>query len=175
MQGFRARNIGRDLAIESHDALNRPHGEIRFAAQTPDPKTAGIGMALLPMVNLQQHGQPHLARRGMRGGALVGEAGGIVACEARKPQGNRGAGDVQKLTDTALTPALGVEGDNRLARLGAFGMAVVVKAGAHRRRRWREALPEAARRLAGDPMPGGMKNDPRQFAGATSGVEPLEA
>src|SRR5207237_3146 len=68
----------------------------------------------------------------------------------------------------------GVEGDALLARLGAFGMAVVVKAGAHGRRRWREALPEAARRLAGDPMHGGMKNDPRQFAGAKSGVAPFE-
>ena len=55
--------------------------EISFAAQTPDPKTPGIGMALLQMINLQHHGQPHLAHRGMRGGALVGEAGCIVAFE----------------------------------------------------------------------------------------------
>jgi hypothetical protein len=54
-------------------------------------------------------------------------------------------------------------------------MAVIVKVGAPGRRRGREALPEAARRLAGDPMHGGMKNDPRQFAGAKAGVEPFEA
>src|SRR5262249_20605554 len=150
--------------VEGHDAFDRAHGEIRFAAQTPDPKAPGIGMALLQMIDLQHHGEPHLARRGMRGGALVREAGCIVVFEARYPPINRGPRDLQELTDTAFTPALRIEGNDLLAGRDALGIAVVVEERPGRRRRWREAVPEAARRLAGEAMHGGMQNDPGQFA-----------
>ena len=42
------------------------------------------------------------------------------------------------------------------------------------RRCWREAVPEAARRLTGEAMHVDMKNDPRQFAGAKPCIEPFE-
>jgi hypothetical protein len=69
---------------------------------------------------------------------------------------------------------LGVEGKDLLARLGARGMAVVVKAGAHGRRPGREALPEAACRLASDPMHGGRENDPGAFTVPEARVEAFE-
>jgi len=174
VEGLRAWNIRIDLAIEGHDAFDRAHGQIRCAAQTPDPKAPGIGMALLQMIDLQHHGEPHLARWGMRRGALVREAGRIIVFEARNPPINRGPRDLQELTDTAFTPALRIEGNDFLAGLDALGIAVVVEERPGGRRRWREAVPEAARRLAGEAMHGGMKNDPRQFAGAKPGIEPFE-
>src|SRR5262249_62130214 len=90
----------------------------------PKAKAPGIGMALLQMINLQHHREPYLARRGVRRRALVREAGLIVALKARNPQVDRGTGDLQPLTDTALTPALRIEGDDLPAGLGALGMAV---------------------------------------------------
>src|SRR5215813_12199072 len=87
------------------------------APGTPDPKAPGIRMALLEMINLQHHREPHLARRGVRRRALVHEAGPIVALEARNPRVDRGAGDLQTLTDTALTPALRIEGDDLQQKL----------------------------------------------------------
>jgi hypothetical protein len=46
------RDIRIDLAIERHNPFHGAHREIRLAAQTPDPKAPGIGMALLQMINL---------------------------------------------------------------------------------------------------------------------------
>src|SRR4029450_1642101 len=131
-------------------------------------------MALLQMIDLQHHGEPHLARWGMRCGALVREAGRIVVFEARNPPINCGPRDLQELTDTAFTPALRIEGNHFLAGLDALGIAVVVEQWPCRRRRWWEAVPETVRRLAGEVIQGGMKNDPRQFAGAKPGIEPLK-
>src|SRR4030095_2243042 len=84
-------------------------------------------MALLQMIDLQHHGEPHLARWGMRCGALVREAGRIVVFEARNPPINCGPRDLQELTDTAFTPALRIEGNHLLAGLDALGIAVVVE------------------------------------------------
>src|SRR5262245_27971177 len=126
------------------------------------------------MVNLQHHGEPHLARWGMRRGALVREAGRIVAFEAWNPSINRGPRDVQELTDTAFTPALRIEGNDLLASLDTLGMAVVVEERPWGRRHRREAVPEAACRLTGEAMHGGMKNDPRQFTGTKPGIEAFE-
>jgi hypothetical protein len=53
-------------------------------------------------------------------------------------------------------------------------MAVVVEERPGGRRRRREAVPEATRRLASEAIHGGMKNDPRQFAGAKPSIEPFE-
>src|SRR5262249_1198719 len=120
------------------------------------------------------HREPYLARRGVRRRALVREAGLIVALKARNPQVDRGTGDLQTLTDTALTPALRIEGDDLPAGLGALGMAVVVE----QRPGWGssrgEAVPEALRRLTRNAMHGGMKNDAGQFAGAEPRIEPFE-
>src|SRR5215470_7338918 len=174
MEGLRARNIRIDLAVQGHDAFDRAHRQIRLAAQTPDPKAPGIGMALLQMINLQHDGEPYLPRRGMRRGTLVREAGAVVALEARNPAGDRRAGDVQHLTDTAFTPALRIQGDDLPAGLGALAMTVVVEERPRGRRRGRQAVPEAARGLAGEAIHGGMKNDPRQFAGAKPRIEPFE-
>src|SRR2546426_10742102 len=106
-------------------------------------------MALLQMIQLQHHWEPHLARRGVRRGALVRKAGPIVALEARNPRVDRGAGALQQLTDTALTPTLRIEGDDLQASLGALGMAVVVQERPRGRSRWRGGFPKAARRLGG--------------------------
>src|SRR5215831_18153332 len=114
MEGLRAWDIRIDLAVERHDAFDRAYGQVRLATQAPDAKAPGIRMALLEMVNLQHHGEPHLARGGMRRGALVREAGRIVAFEACNPSINRGPRDVQELTDNDL-----------LASLDTLGMAVV--------------------------------------------------
>ena len=65
------RDIWIDLAVERHNAFHGAHREIPFAAQTPDPKAPGIGMALLQMIHLQHDREPHLARRGVRRGAFV--------------------------------------------------------------------------------------------------------
>src|SRR4029434_2301170 len=130
-------------------------------------------MALLQMIDLQHHGEPHLARWGMRCGALVREAGRIVVFAARNPPITCGPRDLQELTDTAFTPALRIEGNNLLAGLDALGIAVVVEERPCGRRRRREAVPETACRLAGEAMHGGMENDPRQFAGAKPGIEPF--
>src|SRR5215471_5164958 len=86
-------------------------------------------MALLQMINFQHHGEPHLSRRGMRRRAVVRETGFIVALKARNPPGDRRAGDVQKLTDAALTPALRIQGDDLAAGLEALGMTLVGKGG----------------------------------------------
>ena len=145
-----------------------------LAAQTPDPKAPGIGMALLQMINLHHHREPDLACRGLRRAALVLEAGRIVALKARNPRVDGGTGDLQKLTDTALTPALRIEGDDLQAGLGALGMAVVVEQRPRGRGRRREAFPEAFRRLAGEAMHGGMKNDPGEFAEPETLVEAFE-
>src|SRR4030095_7537274 len=83
VEGLRAWDIGIELAVEGHDAFDGAHGQIRLATQAPDPKAPGIGMALLQMVDLQHHGEPHLARWSMRRRALVREAGRIVVFETR--------------------------------------------------------------------------------------------
>src|SRR5262249_38170712 len=141
------RDIRIDLAVERHDAFDGAHREVRLATQAPDPKAPGSGMALLEMINLQHDREPHLARRGVRRRALGRDAGRIVALEARNPHVNRGAGDLQTLTNTALPPALRIEGDDLQAGLGALGMAVVVE----QRPGWgsgrRKAVPEALCRL----------------------------
>src|SRR5215510_16187774 len=174
VKSSRAWNIRIDLAVEGHDAFDRAHGQIRLAAQTPDPKAPGIRMALLQMIDLQHYGEPHLARWGMRRGALVREASRIVVFETCNPPINRGPRDLQELTDTAFTPALRIEGNDLLAGLDALGIAVVVEERPCGRRCWREVVPEAARRLAGEAIHGGMQNDPRQFAGAKPSIEPFE-
>src|SRR5215471_7687741 len=169
-----ARDIRIDLTVEGYDPLDRPHGEIRLASQTPDAKAAGIGMALLEMINVQHHREPHLARRGLGCGVLVSEAGGIVALKTRQPPGNRRAGDLEKLTDTALTPALGIQRDDLAAGLGPLGMTMVIEERPRRGRRGWQALPEAAGRVPGEAMRRGMKDDPGQFAGPEPVIEAFE-
>ena len=68
-----------DLAVERHDAFDGAHGQICFAAQTPDPKAPGIRMALLQMIDFHHGWQPRLARWGIRRPALVRDAGQVVA------------------------------------------------------------------------------------------------
>ena len=75
------------------------------------------------MIDLQHHGEPHLARGGMRRGTLVREAGRIVVFEARSTD-QLWAERLQELTDTALTPAR-IKRVMTPACLDALGMAVV--------------------------------------------------
>ena len=105
----RAWNVLIDLAVEGHDALDGAHREIALAPQTPDAKAAGIGMALLQVIDFHHHRQPGLAHRGVGRPALVLQARQVVRLKARNPRGDGGTGDVQKPTDTALTPALRIE------------------------------------------------------------------
>ena len=114
-----------DLAVERHNSFHGAHRQIRFAAQTPDPKASGIGMALLEMINSSITGS-HTLRAGVCGAGSCPRGWPHVALEARNPRVDR-AGDLQTLTDTALTPALRIEGDDLQAGLGALGMAVVVE------------------------------------------------
>ena len=120
------------------------------------------------------HREPHLARRGVRRRALVREAGLMVALKARNPPGDGRAGDPQKLADTALTPALRIEGDDLPAGLGPLGIAVGVEQRPGGGRGRGEAVPEALRRLPSHAMHGGMKNDPSQCAGAETRIESFE-
>src|SRR5262249_15595492 len=151
------RDIRIDLAVERHNPFHGAHREIRLAAQAPAPKAPGIRMALLEMLHLQHDREPHLARRGVRRRALVREAGRIVALEARTPQVDRGTGDLQTLTNTALPPALRIEGEDLQAGLDALGMAVVVEQRPGRGSGWRKAVPETLCRLPRHAMHGGMK------------------
>jgi hypothetical protein len=110
----------------------------------------------------------------MRRGTLIREAGRIVAFEARNPQGDRRARDVQKLTDTALTPALRIQGDDLLTSLRAVGMAMVGEERPAGRGCWLEAFPEALHRLAREAMHRGMKNDAGEFTEPEPRVEAFE-
>jgi len=70
---------------------------------------------------------------------------------------------------------LRIEGDDLQASLGALGMAVVVQERPRGRSRWREAFPKASRRLAGEAIHRGMKNDPGEFAEPEPRVEAFES
>src|SRR3989442_15806776 len=76
------------------------------------------------MRDFDHHRQPGLAHRGVWCPALVLQALQVVGLKARNPGVNSGAGDLQKLTDTALTPALCIEGNDLHAGLGTLGIAV---------------------------------------------------
>src|SRR2546428_12729488 len=54
-------------------------------------------------------------------------------------------------------------------------MAVVVQERPRGRSRWREAFPKASRRLAGEAIHGGMKNDPGEFTEPEPRVEAFES
>src|SRR4029453_13112807 len=104
------------------------------------------------------------------------QAGQILGLKARQPEVDGGSRDLQKLTDTPLAPALRIQGNDLQTGGGGRGMAVVVEQRPRRGGR-RETVPEATRRLAGEPMHSGMKDDPGQFAVPESLVEafqPLE-
>ena len=121
------------------------------------------------MRHLQPHGEPHLARWGMRRGALGRAAGRLVAFEARHPPIHRGPSALQALTDTALTPALRLEGEAFQAGVGALGRAGGGEERPRGRGRRREAFPEALRRVAGEAIHGGMQHAP----GAGAAPAPL--
>src|SRR5262249_4198834 len=62
-------------------------------------------------------------------------------------------------------------GNDLLAGLDALGIAVVVEERPCGRRCWRGGGPEAARRLGGEGVHGGMQKDPRQVAGGQTSLE----
>src|SRR5439155_23719663 len=136
------RDVGIDLPVERHDPLHGAHREVGFAAQTPTPKAARIGMPLLQMINLQHHREPRLARRGFRRGALVLETGQVVALEAGNPGVDGGTRDVQKPADTRLAPALKIELNDLEAGLDTLRITVIVKQRELLRRGHWELLPE---------------------------------
>src|SRR6266851_4298106 len=169
-----ARDVLIDPSVDGHDTLDSTHREIALAPQTPDAKATGIGMALLQMRDFDHHRQPSLAHRGVWCPALVLHALQVVGLKARHPGVNSGAGDLQKLTDTALTPALCREGNDLHAGLGTLGIAVVVEQGELLRGGGGQLLPQLLHGMVMDAVGQRMKNDARRFAGPEALVEAFE-
>src|SRR3989454_6565704 len=132
-------------------------------------------LATSSMIDFDHHGQPGLAYRGVWCPAFVLHALEVVGLKARNPGVNRGAGDLQKWTDTALTPALCIEGNDLHAGLGTLGIAVVVEQGELLRGGGGQPLPQPLHGMVMDAVGQRMKNDARQFAGTEALVEAFEA
>src|SRR3989441_6238439 len=127
------------------------------------------------MRDFDHHRQPGLAHRGVWCPALVLQALQVVGLKARNPGVNSGAGDLQKLTDTALPPALCIEGNPLHAGLGTLGIAVVVEQGELLGGGGGQLLPQLLHGMVMDAVGQRMKNDARQFAGTEALVEAFEA
>ena len=163
-----------DLAVDGHDPLDRAHGEIGFAPQTPNAKASGIGMTLLQMIDFHHRRQPGLAPRGVRRATLVRQALQVVDLKARNPRGDGGAGDVQKLTDTARTPAWRLEGKHLHAGLGTLGLTVVVEQGKLLGSSGGQLVPELLHAMVTEAARQGMQEDPGQCSGPEAVVEACE-
>ena len=82
------------LLVERHDPSNGADGDITAVQQTPDPETARIGMAFLPVLDLKHEGEPDLADRGRRRPALVLQTAPMFGFKPAAPEGDGRPGDV---------------------------------------------------------------------------------